>query len=85
MIEEMNLMPRDVALQLIAEHKGNHRAAEVHAWDLRRAHGHDTPHGRLLAKAAVEIAELYHNVPWNRSGEYTHHVAIIPSVQQAER
>jgi hypothetical protein len=54
-----------------------HRAAEVRAWELHKAHGgHETAKGRQFAKAAGEIADYYHDVAW-RDEHSGHHVPLL--------
>lgn len=79
------LSPVDVAQDLITRNtepdrprRANYRAAELKAWELRKAHGAESPEGQLLASAACEIAELYHDVSWkNDEKGYTHAVPVF--------
>ena len=62
----LDLTPGEVARDLITKQsdkdglRAQVRAAEVKAWELRKAHGADSPQGQLLMRAAHLIPELYH-------------------------
>jgi len=52
---------REVADELLKRANGVHRNAEAEAWKLRAAHGPQSPEGMVMAAAAFEIADRYHN------------------------
>ena len=51
---------KEVADELLRRNNQDHRKAETEAWKLRAAHGLQSPEGMVMAAAAFEIADRFH-------------------------